>query len=122
MTNKIRRLRFDNDEMTQKQLAERVGVSRRTMNAIENARIAPTIDIAIRIADVFGVAVDELFHLDYEGRHTRRARNAAYAVEPLPPSRRRTSGIGSGPAPAATKPAKEVTFAELRKVIGPEEP
>lgn len=72
LSNRIRKLRFKNGEMTQKQLAERVGVSRQTMNAIENSRHAPTIDVAIRIADVFGITVDQLFDLDYEGRPVRR--------------------------------------------------
>ena len=53
MSNKIRKLRFDNGEITQKELADLVGVSRQTMNAIENNKHAPTIDVAIRIADVF---------------------------------------------------------------------
>jgi DNA-binding XRE family transcriptional regulator len=48
LSNKIRELRFKNGEMTQKHLAERVGVSRQTMNAIENGRHAPTVDVAIR--------------------------------------------------------------------------
>ena len=74
LTNRIRELRFKNDEMTQKYLAERVGVSRQTMNAIENGRHAPTIDVAMRIADVFGITVDQLFELDYDGRPARRER------------------------------------------------
>ena len=57
--------------MTQKRLAELVGVSRQTMNAIENSRHAPTIEVAIRIADLFGVSVDQLFEYRYDGRPTR---------------------------------------------------
>lgn len=57
--------------MTQKRLAELVGVSRQTMNAIENSRHAPTIDVAIRIADVFGVTVDQLFEYGYDGKPMR---------------------------------------------------
>jgi putative transcriptional regulator len=72
LSNKIRKLRFKNGEMTQKHLAERVGVSRQTMNAIENGRHAPTVELAIRIADVFGITVDQLFDLDYDGRPVRR--------------------------------------------------
>ena len=67
LTNRIRELRFKNDEMTQKHLAERVGVSRQSMNAIENGRHAPTVEVAMRIADVFGITVDELFELEYPG-------------------------------------------------------
>ncbi len=58
--------------MTQRELAGRVGISRQTMNAIENCRHAPTVIVAIRIADVFHVSVDQLFELDYDGKTTRR--------------------------------------------------
>lgn len=58
--------------MTRKELAECVGVSRQTMNAIENGRHAPTIAVAIRIADVFRVSVDQLFGLNYDGMPARR--------------------------------------------------
>ena len=68
LSNKIRKLRFEHDEMTQKCLAELVGVSRQTMNAIENSKHAPTIDVAIRIADVFGISVDQLFEYGYDGK------------------------------------------------------
>jgi putative transcriptional regulator len=68
MSNKIRKLRFDNGEITQKELADLVGVSRQTMNAIENNKHAPTIDVAIRIADVFREAVDTLFEYAYDGK------------------------------------------------------
>jgi putative transcriptional regulator len=54
--------------MTQKELAEQVGVSRQTMNGIENNKHAPTIDVAVRIADVFREAVDTVFQYDYDGR------------------------------------------------------
>ncbi len=73
LSNGIRELRFKNDEMTQKRLAELVGVSRQTMNAIENSKHAPTIDVAIRIADVFGVSVDDLFECTYDGKPKRRS-------------------------------------------------
>ena len=67
LSNKIREQRFKNGEMTQKVLAAKVGISRQTMNAIENCRHAPTVTVAIRIADVFRVSVDQLFALEYEG-------------------------------------------------------
>ena len=54
--------------MTQKELADLVGVSRRTISAIENCRNAPTIDVANRIADVFRDTVDAVFKYDYEGK------------------------------------------------------
>jgi len=72
LSNNIRNHRFKNGEMTQKHLAERVGVSRQTVNAIENSRYAPTINIAIRIADVFRVLVDDLFEYTYDGKPERR--------------------------------------------------
>jgi len=73
LSNQIRKLRFENNEMTQNRLAEFVGVSRQTMNAIENCKHAPRIDIAIRIADVFGVSVDQLFECNYDGKPKRRS-------------------------------------------------
>lgn len=63
LSNSIRQLRFETSEMTQKELAERVGISRQMLNASENTRRPPTIGVAIRMADVFGISVDELFHL-----------------------------------------------------------
>ena len=61
ITNSIRRLRFDADEMTQKDLAERAGVTRQTILAIENGKYAPTLELAFRIARVFGVGVEDVF-------------------------------------------------------------
>jgi len=68
LSNSIREHRFKCGEMTQKELAEQVGVSRQTMNAIENNKHAPGIDVAIRIADVFREAVDTVFEYEYDGR------------------------------------------------------
>ena len=62
VTNSIRRLRFDHREMTQQDLAERVGVTRQTVNAIEAGKYSPSLEVAFRIAEVFGVRVDEVFH------------------------------------------------------------
>ena len=81
LTNKIRENRFRHGEVTQKELAGRVGVSRQTINAIENGRHAPTVAVAIRIADVFGVAVDQLFELAYDGKP---ARHEPVKEEPSP--------------------------------------
>jgi putative transcriptional regulator len=61
VTNSIRRLRFDHREMTQQDLAERVGVTRQTVNAIEAGKYSPSLEVAFRIAEVFGVRVDEVF-------------------------------------------------------------
>ncbi|MEA1997071.1 MAG: helix-turn-helix transcriptional regulator, partial [Gemmatimonadota bacterium] len=61
LTNRIRRLRFDNGEMTQQQLAELAGVTRQTIIALEAGRYTPSLTLAIRIARTFGVAVEEVF-------------------------------------------------------------
>ena len=59
--NTIRRLRFDHGEMTQAQLAAKVGVTRQTINAIEQNKYSPTLETAFKIADAFGVAIGEVF-------------------------------------------------------------
>lgn len=59
--NRIRRLRFDAGEMTQKDLADRVGVTRQTLMAIENGKYSPTLDLAFRIARAFAVPLDQVF-------------------------------------------------------------
>ncbi len=59
--NNIRRLRFDAGEMTQKQLAEKAGVTRQTIVAIENAKYAPSLELAFLIAHAFDVPLAEVF-------------------------------------------------------------
>ncbi len=61
ISNNIRRLRFDHDEMTQQQLAEKTGVTRQTIAAIEKEKYSPTLELAFRIAGVFGTTVEEVF-------------------------------------------------------------
>jgi putative transcriptional regulator len=61
ISNTIRALRFAADEMTQQDLADRVGVSRQTINAIEAAKYSPSLEVAFRIARVFGKRLDEVF-------------------------------------------------------------
>ncbi|MDQ2638962.1 MAG: helix-turn-helix transcriptional regulator [Pseudomonadota bacterium] len=61
VTNCIRRLRFGHHEMTQQQLAERIGVTRQTVNAIEAGKYSPSLEVAFRIAEVFGVRIDDVF-------------------------------------------------------------
>lgn len=61
ISNNIRRLRFDNGEMTQKELAEKVGVTRQTIIAIEQAKYSPSLELAFQIAAVFGVPLSEVF-------------------------------------------------------------
>jgi putative transcriptional regulator len=61
VTNSIRALRFANGEMTQADLADRVGVTRQTIIAIEQGKYSPTLEMAFRIARVLGVPLDEAF-------------------------------------------------------------
>ena len=64
LTNNIRRLRFDAGEMTQQQLADKVGVTRQTIIATEQGRYAPSLPLAIKIARAFGKQVEEVFRLE----------------------------------------------------------
>ena len=59
--NQIRRLRFDHQEMTQQELANRTGVSRQTIVAIENGKYSPTLELAFAIARIFSVTLDQVF-------------------------------------------------------------
>lgn len=59
--NDIRRLRFEAGEMTQAALAERVGVTRQTIIAIEQAKYSPSLEVAFRIAVVFGAPLERVF-------------------------------------------------------------
>jgi len=61
ITNRIRALRFAHDEMTQAQLAQRIGVTRQTIIAIEQGRYSPSLEMAFQIARVFGVPLDAVF-------------------------------------------------------------
>lgn len=61
ITNTIRKLRFEHDEMTQQMLAERIGVTRQTVNAIELGKYSPSLEVAFRIATVFGKPLDAVF-------------------------------------------------------------
>jgi len=61
VTNSIRALRFAADEMTQADLAERVGVTRQTVIAIEQGRYSPSLEMAFQIAKAFEVPLDDVF-------------------------------------------------------------
>ncbi|WP_210509201.1 helix-turn-helix transcriptional regulator [Naasia sp. SYSU D00057] len=65
VTNSIRALRFANGEMTQADLAARIGVTRQTVIAIEAGRYSPSLEMAFRIAHVFGAPLEQVFQ--YEG-------------------------------------------------------
>ena len=66
ISNNIRRLRFDADEMTQKQLADETGVSRQTIVAIEKGNYSPSLELAFRIAHTFKKPLEEVFSYDPE--------------------------------------------------------
>lgn len=59
--NRIRALRFEHGEMSQAELGARIGVTRQTIAAIEAGKYSPTLEAAFRIADVFGVALSDVF-------------------------------------------------------------
>lgn len=65
--NNIRRLRFDADEMTQQDLADKVGVSRQTIVAIEKGNYSPSLELAFKIAVVFHKSLEEVFSYGQEG-------------------------------------------------------
>ena len=67
ISNQIRKLRFFANEMTQQDLAERAGVSRQTIIAIEAGKYSPSLELAFRIADVFGVQISEVFQCELKG-------------------------------------------------------
>ncbi|MHB2149385.1 helix-turn-helix transcriptional regulator [Calditrichota bacterium LG25] len=64
MKNKIRYFRHINNEMTQQQLAQKVNVARQTIIAIEKGSFNPSVKLALKIAHVFQIKVDDLFELD----------------------------------------------------------
>lgn len=62
--NRIRDLRLAHGDMTQGQLADAIGVTRQTLNAVEQAKYSPSLEVAFRIARVFGVGLDDVFTYD----------------------------------------------------------
>ncbi len=66
LSNKVRRLRFDNGELTQQQLADKVGVTRQTIIAIESGRYSPSLPLAFKLARAFGVSIEEVFEFEDE--------------------------------------------------------
>jgi putative transcriptional regulator len=61
ISNNIRKLRFENNEMTQEELASKVGVTRQTIIAIEKGNYSPSLELAFKIALVFKVSIEEVF-------------------------------------------------------------
>jgi putative transcriptional regulator len=68
ISNQIRELRFHQGEMTQQALADLVGVTRQTVNAIEGNKYSPSLEVAFRIARVFGVPLERVFQSETEGK------------------------------------------------------
>lgn len=68
LKNQIRRLRFEHNEMTQQALADRVGVTRQTIIALEAGKYSPSLILAIRLARVLGGSVEGVFQLEENGR------------------------------------------------------
>lgn len=66
INNHIRKLRFFQNEMTQQQLADKVGVTRQTIIAMEQGKYSPSLELAFRVALAFGVPLDEVFSYDPE--------------------------------------------------------
>ena len=66
LANTIRQMRFHHGEMTQKVLAELVGVSRQTINAIEGNKHSPSLVVAFKISHAFGLSVDDVFYYESE--------------------------------------------------------
>ena len=64
--NEIRRLRFEHGEMTQQELAEKIKLTRQTVNAIEQGKYSPSLEAAFRISTVFGRPLESVFHYSEE--------------------------------------------------------
>jgi len=64
LQNQVRRLRFEHGQMTQQQLADRVGVTRQTIIAIESGRYSPSLPLAFKLARTFGVPIEQVFQYD----------------------------------------------------------
>lgn len=64
VTNEIRNLRFQAGEMTQQELADKVGVTRQTVNAIEGNKYSPSLEVAFKIARVFGAPLERVFQYE----------------------------------------------------------
>ncbi|WP_286271995.1 helix-turn-helix transcriptional regulator [Thalassotalea hakodatensis] len=65
ITNTLRKLRFEHNEMTQQQLADAISVSRQTVVAIEKGKYSPSLEVAFKIADVFAVNISDVFQYQH---------------------------------------------------------
>ncbi len=64
LSNCVRRLRFENGQITQQDLADKVGVTRQTIIAIEQGKYSPSLPLALKIAKTFNVKIEDVFELD----------------------------------------------------------
>ena len=80
--NNIRRLRFENGEMTQQQLADRVGVTRQTIIAIEAGKYAPSLTLAFKIARTFAVSVEDIFQYEQPDWKINGAYTKLISIDP----------------------------------------
>ena len=80
ISNEIRRLRFEHGEMTQAELAERINVTRQTVNAIEQGKYSPSLEVAFRIAAVFGQPLEQVFQ--YQGENRKQPNLAKGVFKP----------------------------------------
>ena len=80
LSNNLRRLRFENGQITQQQLADRVGVTRQTIIAIESGKYAPSLPLAFRIARTFGVSIEQVFQYDQQEAGPEPTANKAPSI------------------------------------------
>ncbi|MHC4536206.1 MAG: helix-turn-helix transcriptional regulator [Planctomycetota bacterium] len=66
LTNNIRKLRFEHDQMTQQELADKASVTRQTIIAIESGKYAPSLPLAFKLAQTFGVSIEDVFQYENE--------------------------------------------------------
>lgn len=71
VSNHIRKLRFDHDEMTQQQLADKVGVTRQTIVALEKGNYSPSLELAFRIARAFNLPIESIFNYEEDSNNQK---------------------------------------------------
>ena len=77
ISNRIRELRFTAGELTQQTLADRVGITRQTVVALEQGKYCPSLELAFRIAETFGVGVEEVFQRQSNSSQSKRSTKAS---------------------------------------------